>query len=157
MKTIRTLSVGFALSAAMLIAGAAQAAECSGYDVLVSQSAEKTDLGNGHTLMVVRNHSMIVNNDPTSRDHLVIGECNGVFLTMPDGKSKGSGQCLRRDKDGDTYSLEWAIAPGAERGTWKGITGTGKFARESANSGWWQNAAADGKVFATKWGGTCNW
>jgi len=37
------------------------------------------------------------------------------------------------------------------------VAGTGKFARESANSGWWQNAAADGKVFATKWGGNCNW
>ena len=63
----------------------------------------------------------------------------------------------RKDKDGDTYSLQWAIAPGAEKETWKGVTGTGKFANMSKNSGWWQNAAADGKVVATKWGGTCNW
>ena len=33
--------------------------------------------------------------------------------------------------------------------------GTGKFAK-IAHSGWWQNAAGFGKVFATKWGGTCN-
>jgi hypothetical protein len=81
---------------------------CSGYDVLVSQSAETIDLGKGQTLTVVRNYSMIVNNDPKSRDHLVVGECNGTFMNLPNGQSTGSGMCARKDKDGDTYSLQWA-------------------------------------------------
>lgn len=141
--------------AGSLLAGAAQAANCSGYDVLVSQAAETLDLGGGHTLTVVRSHSMIVNDDTNAKDHLAIGECNGTLLNMPDKTSRGSGHCLRRDKDGDTYSLEWAIAAGADKGTWKTTGGTGKFARIS-QSGWWQNAAGYGKVFANKWGGTCN-
>jgi hypothetical protein len=157
MKLHKVSQYGILLSCGFVLAGEARADNCSGYDVLVSQSAETTDLGKGQTLTVVRNHSMIVTDDPKARDNLSVGECNGTFLSLPNGQSKGSGFCERRDKDGDTYSLEWAIAPGAEKGTWKGLTGTGKFARESANSGWWQNAAADGKVFATKWGGTCNW
>lgn len=133
------------------------AEHCGGYDVLVSQSAETIDLGKGQTLTTVRNHSLIVNDDPKSRDHMVIGECNGTFLGLPNGQSEGSGHCARKDKDGDTYSLEWAIAAGADKGTWKGVTGTGKFAQEGRNSGWWQTAASEGKVFATKWGGDCYW
>ena len=145
------------LSCGLFLVGPARADNCSGYDVLVNQSSETTDVGKGQTLTVVRNWSMIVNDDTKSRDHLVVGECNGTFLSLPNGQSKGSGFCERRDKDGDTYSLEWAIAPGAEKGTWKGLTGTGKFAREANNSGWWQSAATDGRVFATRWGGNCNW
>lgn len=157
MKRHRLSQYAIAFSCSLVLAGAAHAQNCSGYDVLVGQSAETIDLDKGHTLTVVRNWSMLVNDDPKARDHLTVGECNGTFLSLPNGQSKGSGHCARRDKDGDTYSLEWAITPGAEKGTWKGITGTGKFAGEGNNSGWWQNAAADGKVFATRWGGICKW
>lgn len=155
MKALKIAILPLVLSVGSLLASSAQAAECSGYDVLVNQVGETLDLGQGHTMTVVRNHSMIVNKDPAAKDHLVIGECSGTFLNMPNGASRGSGHCLRRDKDGDTYSLEWAIAAGAEKGTFKTTGGTGKFAK-IANTGWWQNAAGSGKVFATKWGGTCN-
>jgi len=64
------------------------------------------------------------------------------------------GYCARRDKDGDTYSHSYHRAPGADKGTWKRIAGTGKFAGRKA-SGWWQSAWADGVMSATKWGGTC--
>jgi hypothetical protein len=157
MKTTKSIACLVSLTAFLTVPSISFAENCSGYDVLVSQSAETIDLGKGQTLTVVRNHSLIVNDDPKSRDHMVIGECNGTFLSLPNGQSKGSGHCARKDKEGDTYSLEWAIAPGADKGTWKGLTGTGKFAQEARNSGWWQNAAADGKVFATKWGGSCYW
>lgn len=91
-----------------------------------------------------------------AKDQLAAGECNGAFLTTSDGKARGSGYCLRKDKDGDTYSLEWAMAAGADKGSWKVTGGTGKFAK-SSGSGWWQNAADSGRMFATKWGGNCNW
>jgi hypothetical protein len=155
MKALRVSILPLVLSVGPLFVSAAQAAECSGYDVLVNQVGETLDLGQGHTMTVVRNHSLIVSNDPAAKDHLAIGECSGTFVNLPNGTSRGSGQCLRRDKDGDTYSLEWAIAAGAEKGTFKTTGGTGKFAK-IANSGWWQNAAGFGKVFATKWGGNCN-
>lgn len=134
----------------------ALADNCSGYDVLVNQSGETLDLGAGQTLFVGRNHSLNVDNDPTAKANLTIGECNGTFLTTSDGKSRGTGYCLRKDKDGDTYSVEWAMAPGAEKGTWKINPGTGKFSK-SSGTGWWQNAAASGKMFVTRWGGNCNW
>jgi hypothetical protein len=72
----------------------------------VSQSAETIDLGKGQTLTVFGNHSMIINDDTTSRDHLVVGECNATFMALPNGQSTGSGMCARKDKDGDTYSLQ---------------------------------------------------
>lgn len=155
-----TLAASTILASSIVLAGLwlaeqAEAAECSGYDVLVSQISETTELTKGHTLTVLRAHSILVTNDPADKYNLTIGECSGSLVNLPNGTSKSSGHCARRDKDGDTYSLEWAMAPGAERGTWKATAGTGKFARRT-DSGWWQNAAADGKIFATKWGGRCD-
>lgn len=137
------------------ISAGAHAAACGGYDALVSQSSETLDLGGGKTMNVGRNHSMQVNDGASGPTHLTIGECNGTFFNYANGSSEGQGYCLRKDKDGDTYWLRWAIEPGAKRGTFQTIGGTGKFAKIS-NKGWWELAAAQGKFFATKWGGDCN-
>ena len=156
MKLHKLCQCGILLSCGIALAGAARAENCSGYDVLVSQSGETLDAGGGQTLFVGRNYSAIIDNDANAKDNLIIGECNGTFLSTADGKSRGSGYCLRKDKDGDSYSIEWTLPAGADKGTWKLTGGSGKFSK-SSGSGWWQNAAASGKMFVTRWGGNCNW
>jgi hypothetical protein len=145
---------GIMVMAVLGFAGVALAEQCSGYDVGVSQVAETTELAKGHTITVIRAHSMVVTDNPADKYNLTIGECSGSVVNTPDGKATASGACARRDKDGDSYSVEWGIAPGAERGLWKQIAGTGKFAGKPA-SGWYQSVVADGKMFADKWGGSC--
>ena len=66
-----------------------------------------------------------------------------------------TGHCARRDKDGDTYSIEFALSPGGDKVQWKTIAGTGKFANSTANSGWAQFKTADGKMAIVVWGGSC--
>lgn len=68
MENTKVILCAGALSACFAFPSMAMAENCSGYDVLVSQSAETIDLGKGQTLTVVRNHSLIVNDDPKSRD-----------------------------------------------------------------------------------------
>jgi hypothetical protein len=138
-----------------LAATVAKAAECSGYDVLVTQSAETEDLGGGHQLVVVRQSSVVITDDKNSMLNQTTGECHGSILMTPDGSVKGSGHCGRQDADGDTYSLEWSLAPGAERGQWKLLAGTGKFANASG-SGWFQQTVADDPMSVSVWGGDCN-
>ncbi len=150
------IGVGCLLAGGIFVLSShAQAAPCGGYDALVSQSSETLDLGGGNTMNVGRNHSMQVNDGATGPTHLSIGECNGTFMNYANGKSEGRGFCLRKDKDGDTYWLRWAIEQGATRGTFETVGGTGKFATIK-NKGWWEFAAGGGKFFATKWGGDCN-
>lgn len=156
MKLTKSYLCGMVVCGCFALAVEARADNCSGYDVLVNQSGETLDVGGGQTLFVGRNHSVNVDNDANGKANLTIGECNGTFLSSSDGKSRGAGYCLRKDQDGDTYSVEWAMAPGAEKGTWKINPGTGKFSKASG-TGWWQNAVASGKVFVTRWGGNCNW
>ena len=153
MKTAKVLHAVTLIGACLFAASLAVAADnCTGYDTLVTLSAETLDLGNKHTLTVFRSASMLISDDP--RYHLTTGECSGTTLTTPDGKARSSGHCARRDKDADTYSLEWSLAAGADKGTWKSIDGTGKFAGK-IDSGWWQSVRTDGKMFVNKWGGTC--
>ena len=145
----------FAIAATLLVCDLSLAADnCTGYDVLVTQTAETTDLGKGQTLTFVRWASVVITEDAPIYN-LVSGECSGSILTTPDGKTRASGHCARRDKDGDTQSIERAQAPGAQRNTWKLTGGSGKFAGKSG-SGWSEGVRSDGKVYVAKWGGTCN-
>ena len=86
--------------------------------------------------------------------NLATGECSGAALTTPDGKTRATGYYARGDKDGDTASIEFAQAAGADKGTWRSTGGTGKFAGKT-DSGWWQDVRSDGKMTITKWGGSC--
>ena len=72
----------------------------------------------------------------------------------PDGKVRAMGYCARRDKDGDTQSIDWHIAPDAEKGSSLSTGGTGKFAGRT-DSGWFQDVRSDGTMSVAKWGGTC--
>ena len=153
MKASNVLRWAFLAGNSLLCGNLALAADnCTGYDNTVTLSAETLDLGNGHTLTVFRQVSMLTSEN--SIYNLATGECSGAALTTPDGKTRASGYCARRDKDGDTASIEFAQAAGAEKGTWRATGGTGKFAGK-ADSGWWQDVRSDGKMTITKWGGSC--
>jgi hypothetical protein len=144
----------FVIGLSLLIGTPARAADnCTGYDALVTISSETLEVGKGHTLTVWRAESMVTSDD--SIYHLTTGECAGTTLATPDGTVRFSGHCARRDKDGDTYSVEVSQAPGAEKGMWKWTGGTGKFASGKDNSGWGQTVRTDGKMFVVQWGGTC--
>lgn len=155
MKQVKlaVMTSAFALASAFSLN--AQAAECSGYDVLVNQTAETIEVADGHSMLVIRSSSIVITNDPNNIYNETTGECSGTILFMPDGSIESSGHCARKDKDGDTYSVRWAQAAGADKGTWSSAGGTGKFAGQN-NSGWWQGSVTDGAMSTSVWGGECN-
>jgi len=126
---------------------------CRGWDINVTLSSETFELGKDHTLTVFRQTSALTSETTPLYDQL-IGECTGSMLTMPGGATRVVGYCLRRDKDGDTASIEWGLEPGAARGYWKSTAGTGKFANRT-DKGWGEMVRSDGKIEMYKWGGTC--
>ena len=143
------------IAAAVLLAcgtSLAHADSCSGTDVLVWQTAETTELGPNHSITVLKAYSIIVSDD-SIYDGLA-GECHGSALATPDGKVQSMGYCARRDSDGDTASIAWHMGPGASRGMWKNIGGTGKYAGKN-DSGWYEPVLADGMMATTRWGGNC--
>jgi len=131
----------------------ARADNCTGTDALVTQTAETTELAKNHTITIWKAYSVLAS--PDSIYNNATGECSGVILATPDGKTQSMGYCARRDKDGDTQSISWHAAPGADKGMWKSTGGSGKYAGKQ-DSGWFQNVVADGKMSVTKWGGTCH-
>lgn len=152
-KWINRAALGLA-GAALCAAGPLLAKDsCTGYDVLVTTSAQTLEVSKEHSLTVFRSDSILVSQD--SIYHLTTGECSGTALATPDGKVRVSGFCARRDKDGDTQSIEFSQAPGADKGMWRSTGGTGKFAGKR-DSGWFQNVRTDGKMQVSQWGGTCN-
>jgi len=71
---------------------------------------------------------------------------------MPDGKTMANGICTRRGNNGDSESDAWSMEPGAKRGTWKVVAGTGVFAGKDY-SGWFDPPIiSDGTVSVAKWG-----
>lgn len=154
MKSANLSVVISSLGLAALVSVSAQAADCGGYDVLVNQTVETTELGEGHSVTQLKAYSVMVTNDPTNIYHLTMGFCFGTMESFPDGSVKMAGNCARKDKEGDTYNLSWSQEPGAERGTWQSGDGTGKFAGLS-DGGWFQNAGAEGDMFASAFDGAC--
>ena len=116
MKLSKIASITSTIALASMASLTAEAADCTGYDVLVTQTAESTDLAEGHSILILKAHSVLVTNDPNNIYNLTMGSCFGTFENFPDGTSQGSGHCARKDKDGDTYSLSWAQVRGAKRG-----------------------------------------
>ena len=127
---------------------------CSGYDVLVFQSAETTEIAKGHTMTVVKAYSIDVEDNTSSPFHLTTGECSGTIVSTPDGVTRASGHCVRRDKAGDTYSLEWTLPAGAQKYSWRHVGGTRKLSSDPTY-GWAQYAASDGKITVNRLGATC--
>jgi hypothetical protein len=84
-----------------------------------------------------------LNDDHSAPSHMAIGICDTNF------------RCTYKDGDGDTWSEE--ISPGA--GTWKNISGTGKYAN-TKSSGWSKVMRAEfgrpeGTIYIGVWGGEC--
>jgi hypothetical protein len=147
------LLVSTAILSLGIMGVSAWADNCTGYDALVSQSAETIDLGKGVKQTSIRSQSVLFSND--SMYNLVAGECAGTMLQTEDGKVQQTGYCSRRDEDGDTQSIAFQFSPGAEKGEWKSIGGTGKFAGKQG-AGWVQPVLMDGKTLVVKWGGECH-
>jgi hypothetical protein len=142
--------------AAFAVVLPAHARDCTGSNTHVLISAEVNDMGKGHTLVTLRNHDMLVTDDPRDIYNMHMGECSGTVLSTPDGKTSSSGFCIRKDKDGDSASIVWEMPAGAEKGTWRSTGGTGKYADLKAQ-GWWVPVASDGgKQGINRWGGTCS-
>lgn len=137
--------------AILIAANAAFAADnCTGTytDVVISAQTHEVATGHKVTFFVERGG---LTTDGSTND--MVGECGGYILTMPDGKTITNGMCVRKAKDGsesDAFSRE----PGAERGVWKQVSGTGTFAGKNS-TGWYQATISDGKTSTGKWGGNC--
>ena len=141
-----------ALGSGFLMTVAAAADNCSGRVNNVGISAESIEVAKGHSMAVFASHSITSSENSANN---AAGKCGGYAITTPDGKTRVVGVCARKTKDGDSWSDEWVLEPGAERGTWKQTGGTGVFAGKKW-SGWWQTSYDDGNIFMGTWGGNCN-
>jgi hypothetical protein len=141
-------------AAVLVVAMPSWAADtCTGHDILVTQVSETADLGHGLKQITFKESSIVMSND--SIYNLLTGECSGAALISEDGKAQSSGFCARHDAEGNTIGLSFSQAPGSDKGIWKTVSGTGKFAGKQ-NTGWFQSVVEDGKISITKWGGDCH-
>lgn len=153
MNRIRYFAAATAVAGLALVS-AARADNCAGNDVLVNQYLDTLEVTKGHSMTTSVDYSILTTDDVKNIYHNATGRCSGTFLATPDGKVAGAGFCIRKDKDGDTQSITFDLKPGADKGGWKSVGGTGKFAGKT-DSGWFQAAVTDGKMSVTRWGGTC--
>ncbi len=131
------------------------AGKCAGTNINNLLSWDQTEIVKGTTLATMRITSVTVSEDSSAAYHMVSGECIGSFLTTPDGKTQSSGYCARKDKDGDVLNEEWVSTDTAgDKGTWKLVGGTGKFAR-AAGTAQWEFIQLQGKMGAVRWVGNC--
>jgi hypothetical protein len=106
----------------------------------------------GHYVDVGSKH-FSMSNDPSSPDAASIGDCDAASFST--ANSTWIGRCTMQDKDGHLYTYEWTRRAGAEKGTWKHVSGTGKYV-DSKWSGWFQETRTQGTdVRVGLWGGNC--
>ena len=86
---------------------------------------------------------IVLSNDTTWPGHMAIAACE-------------SSSCTYKDRDGDSWTNRSEST--GRKGTWKTVSGTGKY-RKKADSGWWQTSRTDvgteGSISVGAWGGTC--
>ena len=152
MKAAKLLQAGVVLGTTLFYCQASLADNCSGRWSNVTLSAETIEVSKGHSVTYFHARGSATSDNYAFNG---VGMCGGYALAMPDGKVRVVGVCARKTKDGDSWSDEWSIEPGAQRGVWRQSAGTGVFAGKT-NSGWWQSLAADGKTETGTWGGNCN-
>jgi hypothetical protein len=151
---VRTQFAYLGIFGSFLVAPAVHAADnCTGHFHNVSQTSESAEIAKGFTL------TTFVFNSLTSSDNSAnnaMGTCSGYALTTPEGKTRLSGICARKTKNGDNWADTWASDPGpGDRGTWKLVEGSGVFAGK-AWGGWWKVDFSEGKMTNGSWGGACN-
>jgi hypothetical protein len=133
------------------LCGSVLADNCSGHYTQVVTQFQSIDLGGGHKIDMFWTKST---NDSTNSPYNGVGQCTSYAHAMPDGTVRWAGICGWKNNDG-SFAEEWALEPGAEKGTWKSAGGTGVYAAKSA-SGWWQVIVSEGGVTLGEWGGNCN-
>ena len=121
-----------------VLAGIGALAACLGAPAL----AAAEDSCSGYWVRVGTTE-IVLNNDPSWPGHMAIAACNGS-------------DCTYKDRDGDSWTNR---SEGTGRkGTWRTVSGTGKY-RKKADSGWWQTSRTDvgpeGSISVGAWGGTC--
>jgi len=148
--------IGSAVFSTCLASPVLHAADnCSGFYGNEMVSSETVVMANGAKITFFTNHGSVSSADSAYNG---LGGCGGYFYVGSDGKGWASGSCTRVDASGDNWSYSFYEDLAANgRGTWKGVTGTGKFANTSGNSGWYQvtGIAGEGKMSTGTWGGTC--
>jgi hypothetical protein len=150
MEITRNLVFLGSFGAILLTANGAFADNCVGVYTNVKISSQTLETAPGQKVTYFVDHSSSISNG----GNVMIGECGGYVLTVPDGKTSESGLCTRKGKDGDSIIEVISMEPGAERGSWKQIGGTGTLAGKT-NSGWFQPTMSDGTTNTGKWGGNC--
>ncbi len=152
MRTTNLLKMGLFLGMSGVVCGSALADDCDGRFTGVNQSADTVDLGNGHTLTFFSDFGSVTSENSAQN---ATGACGGYVLTTPDGKTRLAYACLRKNKDGDSFSDAGTIEPGEDRGNWTQTGGTGVFAGKNGSGGWWEATMNDGKTTSGIWGGNC--
>ena len=129
MKTRNIATCLGVLSACLAISSLAIAKDnCSGYTIGVGSAR------------------VVLEDDRTLPFHLASGDCSKTGAS--------SSKCTFKDKDGDEWTdvNEWS-GSGVE-GTWRTVSGTGKYTKAIGSSGWWKAVRRDPvDIWAT--GGHC--
>ena len=152
MKNASFVALAFVVTCGLSAPTLSQADNCNGRFTNIGIQAETIEVAKGHsvTYFAARGSASSENSI-----HNGVGECGGYALSTPDGKLRMVGVCARKNEDGDSWSDEWGLEPGAQRGWWKQSGGTGVFAGKTS-AGWWQVVVDDGKATMGTWGGNCN-
>jgi hypothetical protein len=153
MSTIKLTCLGSIVACLAASTVGLAADNCSGHYVSVGVSGDSSEQSSGNSLATFRAVTVNITDDKNSPLNMSVGDCVGTVITAAT-RTDASGRCTRKDKDGDLYSYEWAMPAGAEKGTWKFVSGTGKYSNAKW-TGWWQQTMADGKVAGGIWGGNC--
>jgi hypothetical protein len=100
----------------------------------VSNSVLAKDNCTGHAIGA-GSARVILQDDRTLPMHLAAGECTSTGAS--------TSNCTFKDKDGDewTDAQEWT-GVGLE-GTWRTVSGTGKYAKATSSHGWWKVVRSD--------------
>jgi hypothetical protein len=150
METTKKLACLGSLTVCLIAPTIALADNCTGHFSNTTVSTDSIEIEKGYTLTFFHARGNATSENSV---HNGVGMCGGYALTTPDGKTKLVGICTRKGKDGG-WSDAWSLEPGAERGEWHMVAGTGVYAGKK-NKGWWQGTVGDGKTDMGNWGGDC--
>ena len=127
------------------------AAKCDGNWSNIGDVGETVDLGGGVTFTVWRAAGTTSSaNSPMN----AAGHCGGYIVTFPDGTSKLSYACARKDKDGGIHVDAGGMEPGDSRGTWLTLLGTGTL-EKFKGSGTWAPTFTNENVTLGEFEGEC--
>lgn len=149
-----TCLVGSVMVGALVAASSAQAATCEGVSarkyekpMLVFKGKDKSKVYRIQSTGVTLRKGALGDG---SWQH-----CGGLWTVNADKSGSGSGHCYTIDPDGDQRTLTWT--GDKKGGTWKRVSGTGKYAAGGPVKGTWGPGSKfpDGMRIG-HWAGECN-